>query len=107
MPGDAKPAPIIEDTAVVASNVAIITNPGADSRKGEEDTIAAALSKYRKLEKIQPPGTVDGGDICSHSSASMSKYIVEDDNTVVDHHTDSDSEAGQGNHIKCVATQIH
>jgi dimethylargininase len=53
----------VEDTAVVADNVAVITNPGAHPRKGEEDTIAAVMSKYRKLEKIQPPGTVDGGDI--------------------------------------------
>jgi dimethylargininase len=53
----------VEDTAVVASNVAVITNPGADARKGEEETIAPVLSKYRKTEKIQPPGTVDGGDV--------------------------------------------
>ena len=53
----------VEDTAVVASNVGVITNPGADSRKGEEETIAPVLEKYRKIEKIQPPGTVDGGDV--------------------------------------------
>jgi dimethylargininase len=53
----------VEDTAVVARNVAVITNPGADSRKGEEDTIAPVLAKYRRIETIQPPGTVDGGDV--------------------------------------------
>jgi dimethylargininase len=53
----------VEDTAVVTSNVAVITNPGADARKGEEETIAPVLEKYRKIEKIQPPGTVDGGDV--------------------------------------------
>jgi dimethylargininase len=53
----------VEDTAVVADNVAVITNPGADARKGEEETIAPVLKQYRKLEIIQPPGTVDGGDI--------------------------------------------
>jgi len=53
----------VEDTAVVAADVAVITNPGADSRKGEEETIAPVLAKYRKTEKIRPPGTVDGGDV--------------------------------------------
>jgi dimethylargininase len=53
----------VEDTAVVTSKVAVITNPGAQARQGEEETIATVLSQYRKLEKIQPPGTVDGGDI--------------------------------------------
>ena len=53
----------VEDTAVVASEVAVITNPGADARKGEENTIAPVLEKYRGIEKIIPPGTVDGGDV--------------------------------------------
>jgi dimethylargininase len=53
----------VEDTAVVAAEVAVITNPGADGRRGEEETIAPVLAQYRKTEKIQPPGTVDGGDV--------------------------------------------
>lgn len=53
----------VEDTAVVTADVAVITNPGADARKGEEKTIAAVLAQYRKIEKIRPPGTVDGGDV--------------------------------------------
>jgi dimethylargininase len=53
----------VEDTAVIAANVAVITNPGADTRKGEEKTIAPVLAKYRKTENIQAPGTVDGGDV--------------------------------------------
>ncbi len=53
----------VEDTAVVAAEVAVITNPGADARKGEEESIAPVLAQYRKTEKIQPPGTVDGGDV--------------------------------------------
>ncbi len=56
-------AHFVEDTAVVTPDVAIITNPGAKSRKGEEVSIEAALYKYRPLEKIKVPGTVDGGDI--------------------------------------------
>ena len=53
----------VEDTAVITSNVAVITNPGADSRKGEEKTIAPVLEKYRNIDRIISPGTVDGGDI--------------------------------------------
>ena len=53
----------VEDTAVVATEVAVITNPGADARKGEEKTIAPILSRYRKTERIRPPGTADGGDV--------------------------------------------
>jgi dimethylargininase len=53
----------VEDTAVVTRDVAVITNPGAASRRGEEISIAAVLSRFRKIEHIQPPGTMDGGDV--------------------------------------------
>jgi len=53
----------VEDTAVVTADVAVITNPGADARKGEEKTIAPVLAQYCKTEKIRHPGTVDGGDV--------------------------------------------
>ena len=56
-------AHFIEDTAVVTPEVAIITNPGATSRQGEEASIAEILKHYRKLAHIHAPGTVDGGDI--------------------------------------------
>ena len=53
----------VEDTAVVTADVAVITNPGAEARKGEVDAIAPVLAKYRQIEKIRSPGTVDGGDV--------------------------------------------
>ena len=53
----------VEDTAVVTPEVAVITIPGALSRQGEQFSIEAALSHFRKIEKIQAPGTVDGGDV--------------------------------------------
>ena len=56
-------AHFVEDTAVVVPQVAIITNPGAASRQGEEESIAEVLEPYRKIETIQSPGTVDGGDV--------------------------------------------
>ena len=55
----------VEDTAVVADRVAIATRPGAPSRLGEVSAVAQALRPFRQeLAQIEPPGTVDGGDIC-------------------------------------------
>jgi dimethylargininase len=53
----------VEDTAVVSRDVAVITNPGAVSRRGEENSIAAVLERFRNIERIRPPGTMDGGDV--------------------------------------------
>lgn len=53
----------VEDTALVLDEVALLTRPGADSRKGEVESIARALAPYRKIIRIEAPGTVDGGDI--------------------------------------------
>ncbi len=53
----------VEDVAVVFDELAVITRPGADSRKPEAASIARALAPYRKLFTIETPGTVDGGDV--------------------------------------------
>jgi dimethylargininase len=53
----------VEDTAVVLDEVAVITRPGATSRRPETGAVAAALTPYRPLVTIQAPGTVDGGDV--------------------------------------------
>jgi dimethylargininase len=53
----------VEDTAVVTSQVAVIANPGAESRRGEAASIADALAPFRDIERIHPPGTLDGGDV--------------------------------------------
>jgi dimethylargininase len=53
----------VEDTAVVTPDIAVITNPGAAARKGEQITIEPVLAKYRNIEHIEQPGTVDGGDV--------------------------------------------
>jgi dimethylargininase len=55
----------VEDTAIVAARVTIATRPGAESRRGEVPSVAAVLARIRgNLESIEPPGTLDGGDIC-------------------------------------------
>jgi dimethylargininase len=55
----------VEDAAVVTSRGAVITRPGAPSRRGEVDSVAAGLRQYYPaLLEIEPPGTLDGGDVC-------------------------------------------
>ncbi len=53
----------IEDTAVVFDEFAVITNPGAKSRRGEIATVEDELKKHLKIARIEPPGTLDGGDV--------------------------------------------
>ncbi len=53
----------VEDAAIVIPGAAIITNPGAPSRKGETKAIEPVLAQYRKIERIMPQGTVEGGDV--------------------------------------------
>jgi dimethylargininase len=56
-------AVFVEDTALVLEEVAIITRPGAPSRRAEVESIADVLSNYRPVVRMQPPGTLDGGDV--------------------------------------------
>lgn len=53
----------VEDTAIVLDEVAVMTNPGADSRKPEVEAVARVLGKHRPLMRITPPATLDGGDV--------------------------------------------
>ena len=53
----------VEDTACILPEVAVITRPGADSRKPETETIIQALSSHRPLVHVTAPATIDGGDV--------------------------------------------
>ena len=53
----------VEDTAVVVPEVAVITRPGAASRRGEVDSTAAALAAHLPVRRIQEPATIEGGDV--------------------------------------------
>jgi dimethylargininase len=48
---------------VVLEEVAILTRPGAESRRPEIPSVAEKLQGYRRLLRIEPPGTMDGGDV--------------------------------------------
>ena len=53
----------VEDTAFILPEIAVITRPGADSRKAETESIIRALSPHIKLIHVREPATVDGGDV--------------------------------------------
>ena len=53
----------IEDMAVVLDELAVITRPGAASRRVETAAVAAALRSHRPIAAILGPGTLDGGDV--------------------------------------------
>ena len=56
-------AHFVEDVAVVTSDVAILTNPGAPARNGEQVPMEPILAQHRPIERINGPGTMDGGDV--------------------------------------------
>jgi dimethylargininase len=53
----------VEDTALVFDELAVLTRPGAPSRRGEVESIGAVLGRYRPLARIEAEGTIDGGDV--------------------------------------------
>ena len=53
----------VEDAAIVLDELAVITRPGAVSRRPETASVAAALAPWRALLHLGPPGTLDGGDV--------------------------------------------
>jgi dimethylargininase len=60
---DLPDAVFVEDTAIVLDEIAVITRPGAPSRRPETASTAAALVAHRPLAHIREPGTLDGGDV--------------------------------------------
>ena len=53
----------VEDTAVVCKQVAIIASLGASTRRGEQKTIEPILAQHKPIERVQAPGTFEGGDV--------------------------------------------
>lgn len=54
----------VEDTMVVYRNVAVIARPGADPRRPEVIEAEKAIEGLGySLNRIRPPGTLDGGDV--------------------------------------------
>ena len=61
---DMPDAVFVEDIAVVLDEGAVICRPGAEPRRAETPGVVQALVRHgRPLQQIQPPGTLDGGDV--------------------------------------------
>jgi dimethylargininase len=54
----------VEDVLVVHDGVAVVTRPGAESRRAELDGVEeAAAGLGLAVRRIEAPGTLDGGDV--------------------------------------------
>ena len=56
----------VDDDAVLTRACAIITNPGASTRKGEIEAMIPVIKQFYpedKIEYIKAPGTLEGGDV--------------------------------------------
>jgi len=56
-------AVFVEDILVVVDEVAILTRPGAVSRRGEVDSAIETIARFRPIERIEAPATLEGGDV--------------------------------------------
>jgi dimethylargininase len=53
----------IEDIAVLFDEIAVLTRPGAPSRRAETPAVAEVVARHRPVRRIEEPGTLDGGDV--------------------------------------------
>src|SRR6202049_563970 len=53
----------VEDPAIVLDELAVILPLGTETRRREAPSLAQALAKFRKLEYVSLPGTLEGGDV--------------------------------------------
>jgi dimethylargininase len=53
----------VEDTAFVVDEIAVLTRPGVESRRPELPSVRAALATFRKVVSLEPPATLEGGDV--------------------------------------------
>jgi dimethylargininase len=99
----------VEDTAIVTREAAIITRPGAASRMGEEAEISKVLSRLKKIETIEKPGNLEGGDILrveDHFYIGLSGRTNKDGARQLSGilskygYTSSEIEVGSGLHLK-------
>jgi dimethylargininase len=53
----------VEDTAIVLDEVAVLTRPGVESRRGEVALIESEVARLRPVVKVEAPATLEGGDV--------------------------------------------
>jgi dimethylargininase len=61
---DCPDAVFVEDAVTVRGGVAVLTRPGAAVRRDEVPAVATAIERCGlPARRIEPPGTLDGGDV--------------------------------------------
>jgi dimethylargininase len=60
---DLPDAVFIEDTAILLDEIAVLTRPGATSRRAESAAVSSVLADYRPVRAMKDPATLDGGDV--------------------------------------------
>lgn len=53
----------VEDTAIVLGEVAVLTRPGVESRRGEVELIEKEVARLRPVVRVEAPATLEGGDV--------------------------------------------
>lgn len=53
----------VEDPAIMLDEIAVITRMGAAARRGESESLAGELARFRPLVRMTAPATLDGGDV--------------------------------------------
>lgn len=53
----------VEDTAIVLDEIAVLTRPGVESRRGEVGLIEKDVARLRPVVKVEAPATLEGGDV--------------------------------------------
>lgn len=53
----------VEDTAIVLDEVAVLTRPGVESRRGEVSLNEPEVARLRSIVRVEPPATLEGGDV--------------------------------------------
>jgi dimethylargininase len=60
---DLPDAVFVEDTVVAVDEVAVLTIPRLPSRQAEVDSMAAAISAYRPVQRLSGEARLEGGDV--------------------------------------------
>jgi dimethylargininase len=94
-------ATFVEDAAVIVGDDAVLTRPGAESRRGEVPAIRnALLPLVASIDAIEAPGTVDGGDVleaCGRFLIGLSERTNEEGARQL-----SEQLSGRGRHVSLV-----
>lgn len=53
----------VQDTAVILDEVCVVASMGAITRQGEVSEVERLVSPFRRVRRILPPATLDGGDL--------------------------------------------